>query len=55
MDILLIVLVLLLVFGGVGGYWTARPGWSGPNVSGLLYVICVVAVVVLVIRLIGAL
>lgn len=54
MDLLIIILVLLLLCGVGGGYWTGRPGWTGPDVSGLLWIVVVVVVIVLVVRLVGA-
>lgn len=51
-ELLLIVLVILLLLGG--GVWTSRPGWSGPDVSGFVWVLFAVVPIVLVVRLIGA-
>jgi hypothetical protein len=53
MDILLIVLVLLLLFGAFGGVYTSRPAWSGPDVSGILWLLVAVALLVLVLRALG--
>jgi hypothetical protein len=52
LELLVILLILFLVFGG-GGYYTGRPAWTGPDVSGLLWVLCVVVVIVFVVRLAG--
>jgi hypothetical protein len=51
-EILIILLILLLVFGG-GGYYTGRPAWTGPDVSGLLWILAAVVVIVFVVRLVG--
>jgi hypothetical protein len=51
--ILLIVLVVLILMFGGGGYYTGRPGYAGPDVGGLLWILCVVAVIVLVVQLVA--
>jgi hypothetical protein len=48
--ILLIVLILLFASGGV---YTGREGYAGPNVGGLLWVLCVVAIIVLFVQLLA--
>jgi hypothetical protein len=53
MDIILIVLVLLLLLGAFGGVYTARPAWSGPDISGILWALFAVALLVLVLRALG--
>ena len=50
MDLLIILIILLLVFGG-GGWYTRRPGWGGPNVGNLLYILAVIVLIVIVLRL----
>lgn len=52
MELLIILLILLLVFGG-GGYWTSRPGWTGPDVSGLLWVLVLVVIIIMAVQLLG--
>lgn len=54
MDVILLVVVLLLVFGLPGGYWyTGRPAYAGPDRFSLLSVIAAVVVIVIVLRLLG--
>lgn len=55
MDLLVILLILLLIFGVGGGVYTSRPGWSGPDIGGFLWVLVVVAVIVLIVRGLGVL
>jgi hypothetical protein len=55
MDALLIVLVLLLLFGAFGGVYTSRPGWTGPDVGGFLWLLVAVILLVLVLRALGVL
>jgi hypothetical protein len=52
MSLLILLIILLLVFGG-GGIWTSRPGYGGPDVGGLLWVLAVVVIIVLVVQLMG--
>lgn len=53
MDLLIILLVLLLLFGGGYG-WTARPSYAGPEIGGLLGLLFVVVLIVMFLRLLGA-
>jgi hypothetical protein len=56
MDVLLLVIILLLVFGIPGGYWyTGRPGYAGPDRFSLVSIVVAVVVIVLVVRLLGIL
>jgi hypothetical protein len=48
--ILLIVLILLFASGGV---YTGRPGYAGPDVGGLWWILCVVAIAVLFVQLVA--
>lgn len=50
MELILVVILILLL---LGGGWTSRPGWAGPDVSGFLWLLCAVALIVLVLRLLG--
>jgi hypothetical protein len=51
--ILLIVLVVLILMFGAGGVYTGRPGYAGPNVGGLLWVLMAVCVALIVFQLIA--
>jgi len=52
-DILVIVLIVLLLVFGAGGYWVGRPGYAGPalRASTLLYVLAVIVLVIVILRL----
>jgi hypothetical protein len=50
--LLLVLLFLILVFSS-SGYYTGRPAWTGPDVSGLLWILAVLVVLVFVVRLAG--
>lgn len=50
MDIVLIVLVCLLLFGGLGGGWGYSHHYIGPDVGGLLWLVVMVVLVVWLIR-----
>jgi hypothetical protein len=50
--ILILLLVLIFVFGA-GGVYTGRPGYAGPDVGGLWWILCVVAIAVLFVQLIA--
>jgi hypothetical protein len=52
MALLLVLLFLILVFSSTG-YYTGRPAWTGPDVSGLLWILAVLVVIVFVVRLAG--
>ena len=52
MDILIVLIILLLVFGGTG-FYTSRDGYQGPEVGGLLWILVVVVFIVLVIHLVS--
>jgi hypothetical protein len=52
-DLIVILLILLLLFGAFGGVYTARPAWSGPDVSGFLWLLAAVVLIVLVVRALG--
>jgi hypothetical protein len=54
MEILIILLVLLILFGS-GGYYVGRPGYAGAGagLGNILYVLAVIALIVIVLRLLG--
>lgn len=53
MDAVVIILIILLVFFLAGG-WSWPRGETGPApLSGLLYILAVVVIVILVVRLLG--
>lgn len=52
MELLLILILVLLL---LGGGWTSRPGWTGPEVSGFLWLLVAVVVIILIVRLLGVL
>lgn len=54
-DILIVLLIVLLVLSLGGGWWTSRPGWSGPDVSGFVWVLFAVVLIVVVFRALGVL
>jgi hypothetical protein len=46
--------VILILFGGSGVYYTSRPAYTGPAISGVLGILVLIVVVFLVVRLLGA-
>jgi hypothetical protein len=50
MEILILLIILLLVFGG-SGFYTTRSGYE--PVGGLLYVLCVGVAIIVVLRLLS--
>jgi hypothetical protein len=54
MDILLVILIVLILTGGTGVFYTSRPAYTGPPVSGVLGILVLIVVVILVVRLLGA-
>lgn len=55
MVTLLVVLVILFVLFGGGGYWVSRPGYVGPGAgfSHLLYILMAVILLIIVLNLLG--
>lgn len=53
---ILIVFLIVLLLGGTGGwYWTGRPDYAGPPVNGVLGLLLLLVLVLLVVRLAGVL
>ncbi len=51
-----LILIILLIVLLLGGGWTSRPGWGGPaEVSGVLWIIFVIVLIVLLVRFLGVL
>ena len=57
MDTLLLILIILLVVFGFGGFYVGRPGYSGAGAGAgnILYIIGAIVLIVLVLRLLGVL
>ncbi len=48
MNLILLVLILLILFGGLGGfYYGPRYGWGGPHYGGLGLVLLIILLVIL--------
>ena len=55
MDTLVIVLIILLIVFGFGGFYTGRSGYAGPGagLGNILYIIAAIVLIVIVLRLLG--
>jgi hypothetical protein len=55
MDSLVLILIILLVVFGFGGFYTGRSGYSGAGagMGNILYIIGAIILVVIVLRLLG--
>ena len=55
MDSLVLILIILLVVFGFGGFYTGRAGYSGAGagMGNILYIIGAIILVVIVLRLLG--
>ena len=52
-DALLLILIILLLIGLPGYWWTGREGYAGPDRFSLLGFVVAIIVIVLVVRLLG--
>ena len=57
MDTLVIILIILLLAFGVGGFYIGRPGYAGPGAGlrDIFYMLAGIVLIVILMRLLGIL